>query len=430
MPPPILIKGVSGSGKSSVLFEIARLTGNEDLIELYLDEQMDSKTLIGTYVCTDLPGEFKWQAGSLTRAIQEGRWVLIKDVNQMPVEIMAGIAPLLETGVLKLPGGEVLEANTGFRVFGTQTSLGKDVDDSGGGGVVGQFVKHLWKPLELQPLQLEEVNLIITERYGHIPAPVVKRMLDTFRLFADDTFDEPTTTTTTAADVALSSNSVHEHTVTVSEDDIYLRQALSRCGLRATVRDLLKWCERLVNGVFSDSAGNSNSTAPRSLQRTGTMTMSAQERESIFAEGFDCLCAGIPSLETRLTAAKQLARHWDVREEVAATAIVSHVPNMQELVHGLKIGRVLLHPSSPDHGMGMRLGASSNSMPFTYNGHSLRLMERLGSALNSVEPVLLVGQTGCGKTTVVQQLANLLGSKLIVQNLNVQSDSSDLLGGK
>ena len=53
-----------------------------------------------------------------------------------------------------LPGGDVLEANTGFRVFGTQTSMGKNFDDSGGGGVVSQFLKHLWTPIDLQPLQM------------------------------------------------------------------------------------------------------------------------------------------------------------------------------------------------------------------------------------------------------------------------------------
>lgn len=34
---------------------------------LHMDEQMDSKTLIGSYTCTERPGEFKWQPGSLTQ---------------------------------------------------------------------------------------------------------------------------------------------------------------------------------------------------------------------------------------------------------------------------------------------------------------------------------------------------------------------------
>lgn len=45
------------------------------------------------------------------------------------------------------------------------------------------------------------------------------------------------------------------------------------------------------------------------------------------------------------------------------------------------------------------------------------------------EPALLVGETGCGKTKVVQHLANLLNKTLVVLNLNQQSESSDLLGG-
>ena len=45
------------------------------------------------------------------------------------------------------------------------------------------------------------------------------------------------------------------------------------------------------------------------------------------------------------------------------------------------------------------------------------------------EPVLLVGETGNGKTSVVQALASACGRTLHVQNLNVQSDSGDLFGG-
>lgn len=45
------------------------------------------------------------------------------------------------------------------------------------------------------------------------------------------------------------------------------------------------------------------------------------------------------------------------------------------------------------------------------------------------EPVLLVGETGVGKTTSVQFLAEKTGRKLRVVNMNQQSDSADLLGG-
>lgn len=63
--------------------------------------------------------------------------------------------------------------------------------------------------------------------------------------------------------------------------------------------------------------------------------------------------------------------------------------------------------------------------------HSLRLLERLAACISLAEPILLVGETGTGKTTVVQHLATLMPNRptLHVVNMSQQSDSSDLLGG-
>jgi midasin len=56
-------------------------------------------------------------------------------------------------------------------------------------------------------------------------------------------------------------------------------------------------------------------------------------------------------------------------------------------------------------------------------------MERIGVCLGQAEPVLLVGETGTGKTTTLTQLARLTGSNLVALNMSQQTDSSDLLGG-
>lgn len=44
------------------------------------------------------------------------------------------------------------------------------------------------------------------------------------------------------------------------------------------------------------------------------------------------------------------------------------------------------------------------------------------------EPVLLVGETGGGKTTVCQLLSILLGSKLHILNCHQYTETSDFLG--
>ncbi len=48
-------------------------------------------------------------------------------------------------------------------------------------------------------------------------------------------------------------------------------------------------------------------------------------------------------------------------------------------------------------------GSGSN---FAQTGHAMRLLEGVGVALQQQEPALLVGETGTGKTTLVQRLAD------------------------
>ena len=52
-------------------------------------------------------------------------------------------------------------------------------------------------------------------------------------------------------------------------------------------------------------------------------------------------------------------------------------------------------------------GSGSN---FAQTGHAMRLLEGVGVALQQQEPALLVGETGTGKTTLVQRLADQVTS--------------------
>lgn len=59
-----------------------------DVIFIHLDDQMDSKMLLGNYVCTEIPGEFKWQPGALTQVLYTVEFIelhirfLIEQKNQ------------------------------------------------------------------------------------------------------------------------------------------------------------------------------------------------------------------------------------------------------------------------------------------------------------------------------------------------------------
>ena len=57
-----------------------------------------------------------------------------------------------------------------------------------------------------------------------------------------------------------------------------------------------------------------------------------------------------------------------------------------------------------------------------------RCMALMFRALKSKEPVLLVGETGCGKTTLAQAMADLLNLKFTALNCHKNTEVSDFLG--
>ena len=57
----------AGSGKSALVHELAMRTGNQGYMTVHVDDQMDSKTLLGSYIASSIPGEFSWQPGLLTQ---------------------------------------------------------------------------------------------------------------------------------------------------------------------------------------------------------------------------------------------------------------------------------------------------------------------------------------------------------------------------
>ena len=58
-----------------------------------------------------------------------------------------------------------------------------------------------------------------------------------------------------------------------------------------------------------------------------------------------------------------------------------------------------------------------------------RLLRLVARCLRFEEPVLLVGETGTGKTTVCQAFAAALGRKLHIVNCHQNTETSDLVGG-
>jgi midasin len=76
--------------------------------------------------------------------------------------------------------------------------------------------------------------------------------------------------------------------------------------------------------------------------------------------------------------------------------------------------------------LGFHIPLSSNIF---WTGAMQKLLVLVGRALRSNEPVLLVGETGSGKTSVCQVYAGAVNKRLLALNCHQNTEAADLIGG-
>eukprot|EP00850_Spirogloea_muscicola_P001040 SM000004S14910 [mRNA] locus=s4:133208:176671:- [translate_table: standard] len=382
---PVLLEGPSGVGKSALIDEVARLTDNFDVVKVHLDDQMDSKTLLGTYVCTDTPGEFRWQPGALTQAVNQGLWVVFEDVDMAPSEVLSALIPLLEDRRLYIPGrGEVVEAHPAFQMFATVTS------GAGGRVLAGSDVlRGLWTQVTIHPAADNELHQIVESKFPTL-APIASKLIETLRAMKRFT--------------AEARQAVSTETVAAGTDAVLVTRQFS-------TRDLLKLCKRLA------ALGASLFTGP---------VLSDHARELVFLEALDCFVGSVARPVYWQHMAGTIGSLWGVSVDRVRYFLALHKPTLQINTREAHIGRASL-PVRRQEGMGTHQGTGRPL--FAATGHVARLLEKIAVATRSLEPVLLVGETGTGKTAAVQWLARQANVPLTIVNMSQQSDSADLLGG-
>ncbi|KAF1927453.1 midasin [Didymella exigua CBS 183.55] len=376
---PLLLTGLAGSGKTLLTRHFAwKLNKLDKMVTLYLNEQSDAKLLIGMYATGSKPGTFAWKSGVLTTAVREGRWIFIEDLDRAPNEVISTLLPLIERGELLIPSrGETVRAARGFRIIATMRST---LNPRGQEIIPRQnMIGHrFWNSIVVQMPQLEEFQQVISAKYPALQkhlAGITRVYARLLELYSDAKFS--------------------------SENGTSLRAM--------TPRDLLKWCDRIA------------------VLLSETSSFSTAQKDDIFIEAFDCFAGSLRSDSARLRVMACVAEelHIDPQRRdhlLRDRSVKLSIPTKSTAAGIIHVGRARLSK----HRSSKRL---MSSRPFSTNDYTLRLLEKVAVAVDRQEPLLLVGETGTGKTTTIQYLAEQLGRKLIAFNLSQQSESGDLLGG-
>ncbi|XP_076884991.1 midasin-like [Bidens hawaiensis] len=367
---PVLLYGPAGAGKTALIGKLAHSQGSQ-VLSIHMDDQIDGKTLIGSYVCAEKPGDFRWQPGSLTQAILNGLWVVFEDIDKAPADVQSILLPLLEGSTSFLTGhGEAIRISESFRLFSTVSDSRLDAFT---GTTARSSLGALWRRVMVGSPSSIDVLSIVKAWYPDLE-PICGKLIETF-----------------------------EKVNQIAGYQLGTPVTCSSAG-RFSLRDLLKWCKRIV-GLGYPFVGDN---------------LSAHVASCIYLEAVDVFATSSGSKDTRLSLMKELAGIWE--RPIPNKLFPYHKPVVKESRSGYYIGRVALQ----------KTGKPKSSLvikSFVEISTSLHNLERIAASVKYNEPVLLVGETGTGKTTLVQNLAARIGQKLTVLNLSQQSDVADLLGG-
>ncbi|XP_029647301.1 midasin-like [Octopus sinensis] len=383
---PVLLQGPVGCGKTCLVECLAQMTGrrkSSHLLKLQLGDQTDSRALLGIYQCTDVPGEFVWQPGILTRAVSEGYWVLLEDIDHAPMDVISLLLPLLENKALMIPSrGQKITASPGFQLFATYRTLpGTGSYISSYSSAMSALLEKNWTKLNLDPLSKDELYEIISQKYPALHS-IIDRLLEIYFLL---------------------SRGEHVGMMEVDDDNKFNSKFFSHDKRLISTRDLLNWCKRIACYDLTSSAIS----------------------QLVFQETLDCFCFSISCPKRRLQLAEAIGAKLNITKSKAEYYCMKYKPNVQISTYEFLVGRVILpkikHSTKPIE--------SSHHRLFSFTRQSSALLEKVAACVQNNDPVLLVGETGTGKTSTIQYLANQLGHNLQVINMNQQSDSTDLLGG-
>ncbi|KAI0916947.1 hypothetical protein AcW2_007206 [Taiwanofungus camphoratus] len=406
---PTLLTSAPSSGKSLLLSHLATTLYPEvrnKIISIHLaDTSIDPRSLLGSYVSSPTrPGTFEWKDGVLVRAMREGKWVVFEDIDRATTEVLGIIKPLVESlgsdkwiggrAVLSVPSRGTVEAEDSFAIYATR-SLTPSKD--------GKFAKpafygaHKFREMIVPSLSAQDLRMIVDAKFPSLSGAAAQGL-------------------------------------------IRLWEAVKALGPAAStrnvgLRELENLCVRVQSLLPSSyQPMDVDVTSEQSTVLLSTIFPNPSMREDIYLEARDVFFgAGATTASARLhmdAIAAVVAEHLDLTSERRDWLLQGRTPDfeLEKDVNGrivtVRAGRTRLRARTS------RLDISPPvSRPFAMHRPAVQLLSRITTAVSLNEPVLLTGETGTGKTSVVSHLAALLRRPLISLNLSNQTEASDLIGG-
>jgi midasin len=340
---PVLIEGPTSAGKTSSIEYLARRTGHR-FVRINNHEHTDIQEYIGTYASDPTTGKLVFKDGLLVRALRNGDWIVLDELNLAPTDVLEALNRLLDDNrELVIPETqEVVRPHPHFMIFATQNPPGLYA----GRKVLSRAFRNRFLEVHFEDVPQAELETILCQRCRIAPS-YGQRIVAVFR----------------ELQMRRQSTRVFE----------------SKHGF-ATLRDLFRWAGRGAVGY-------------QELAEDGYMLLAERAR-------------------------REDDKHI-VKEVIESVMKVRIDEQAMYNLHG-----------RTNTGVVEFLGAPiPNAGAVVWTSAMRRLYVLLARAARFDEPVLLVGETGSGKTSVCDIFAQAQGKQLFTVNCHQNTETADLIGG-
>uniref|UniRef100_A0A1B0BC17 Midasin n=1 Tax=Glossina palpalis gambiensis TaxID=67801 RepID=A0A1B0BC17_9MUSC len=409
---------------------ISKRSGENGFLRIQLGDQTDCKMLLGQYHCTDVPGEFVWLPGVLTQAVMNGYWLLLEDLDSATQDTYTVLSSLLENKCLSVPGfSDCVKIAPGFQLFVTVRTLKSSSSNTAQKALLSFLEKYLYT-INILPLSRNELCKVVASNYPKL-STIANRIVDVFLIFSSG---DHSVADNLRQQEANDKADTTDHYLQLPYDEISI-SSISSSGRMVSTRDLIKLCQR-SNPTFS--------------------VTSTECAYFVFQNAVDVFCSYIPQSREKAKLITAIGAKLGIIQSRCEHLANEYKPEIKLNTEYIKVGRAELQTRKgvvdivdDDTSVSERLenqafkrmklmnsrakdlgkADKKPSSTFSFTRLASCMLERIAVCVQQVEPVLLVGETGVGKTSSVQYLAERTKHKLMVVNMNNQSDVSDLIGG-
>lgn len=175
----VMLVGHTGCGKTSGIEQLANRT-QSPVTRVNLNGQTTISDFVGTW--TVKGGETVWVDGSLPKAMREGHWLILDEIDFAEPHILSVLNSVLEVGgklSLKEKGYELITPHEDFRIFATANTIGCMQDFRSlyqGTNIMNEAFLDRWRVYKVNYLPREIEEKIIKSILPKLNSIVIERL--------------------------------------------------------------------------------------------------------------------------------------------------------------------------------------------------------------------------------------------------------------